>query len=243
MRVHVDPAGSWAVAVAAALNEWLGERAQPRLCLAAGTTPEPVYQRLAPVLVADATIFLLDEFGGLPADDPGRCAAMLRRGLLQRAAVPAGRFRAPDVDAPDLDAACRRYEGAIADGGLDLAVVGLGPNGHIGMNEPGSAADSVTRRVDLADTTRAASRRYGITRPPAWGVTMGMGTVLAAREIWLLVTGPHKRRILDRVLNGPVDPSVPATLLRTHPDVVCRVDDRAYRPREPDAADDPAPGG
>lgn len=244
MRVQVDPAGSWAASVATALNEWLAARARPRLCLAAGATPEPVYRRLAPALVADATIFLLDEFGGLPAGDPGRCAAMLRRGLLDRAAVPAGRFRFPDVDVTDLDAECRRYEHAILDGGLDLAVLGLGTNGHVGMNEPGSDVDTVTRVVHLTDATRTASSSYGVSEPPTWGITMGMRTLLAAGEVWLLVTGRRKREVLDRVLNGPIDPAVPATLLRDHPHVVFHVDDEAYRQVDPDPADpDDAAGG
>ena len=97
MRLHVEPVAPWGATVASSLDGWLGARARPRIGLATGMTVEPVYHRLAPVLVADATIFLLDEYGGLPVDGPGRCAAMLRRGLLDRVGVSDGRFRCPDL--------------------------------------------------------------------------------------------------------------------------------------------------
>jgi len=224
VRLHVEPVASWAATVASSLDGWLGARARPRIALATGTTVEPVYHRLAAVLVTDATIFLLDEYGGLPADDPGRCVAMLRRGLLDRVGVSDGRFRYPDVDASDLDGACDSYEARIADGGLDMVVLGLGVNGHVGLNEPGSGPDSVTRVVTLTEASRRASLHYGVARPPRWGITVGMRTILQAREIWLLVTGRHKRAVLDRVLHGPVTPDLPASLLRAHGRVTCWAD-------------------
>jgi glucosamine-6-phosphate deaminase len=232
VRLHVEPVASWAATVASSLDGWLGARARPRIALATGTTVEPVYHRLASVLVTDATIFLLDEYGGLPSDDPGRCAAMLRRGLLDRVGVSDGRFRSPDVDASDLDGACDSYEAHIADGGLDMVVLGLGVNGHVGLNEPGSGPDSVTRVVTLTEASRRASLHYGLAQAPTWGITVGMRTILTAREIWLLVTGRHNRAVLDRVLHGPVTPDLPASLLRAHGRVTCWADGDAHpRPR------------
>jgi 6-phosphogluconolactonase/glucosamine-6-phosphate isomerase/deaminase len=227
MHVSVEPADAWSTTVAAALNDWLSVRARPRLCLAVGSTPEPVYRKLAPALLSDATVFLVDEFGGLPVGDPGRCASTLWRGLLERARLPASRFLGPNVDAADIDAECGRYEQVITDGGLDLVVLGLGTNGHVGMNEPGSDADTATRVVQLAPETREAALRYGLATAPTWGITVGMRTLLAAREVWLLVTGRHKRAILHQVLTGAVDPSCPASLLRTHPNAWCWADDAA----------------
>jgi glucosamine-6-phosphate deaminase len=223
VRLHIEPVASWAATVASSLDGWLGARARPRIGLATGTTVEPVYSRLAPVLVADATIFLLDEYG-LPEGDPGRSAAMLRRGLLDRIGLSNGRFRCPDVDAADLDGACGSYEAAISDGGLDLVVLGLGVNGHVALNEPGSGPETVTRVVTLTAESRLAAQQYGAVEPPSWGITVGMRTLLQAREIWLLVTGRHKRAILDRVLHGPVTPDVPASLLRIHGGVTCWAD-------------------
>lgn len=224
VRVHIEPVATWAATVASSLDTWLGARARPRIGLATGTTVEPVYHRLAPLLVVDAMIFALDEYGGLPQDDPGRSAAMLRRDLLARVGTSNGRFRCPDVDATDLDEACDSYEASIADGGLDLVVLGLGVNGHVGLNEPGSGPDTVTRVVTLTEASRQASLQYGVAQAPSWGITIGMHTLLRAREIWLLVTGRHKRAVLDRVLHGPVTPDLPASLLRTHREVTCWAD-------------------
>lgn len=227
VRVHVEPAAAWAATVSSALHGWLGARAQPRLGLAIGTTVEPVYQRIAPALIADATVFLLGEYGGMAVDHPARWSTLLRRGLLGRVTSPRLRFRWPDVDAADLEKECERYDEEIAAGGLDLVVLGLGPNGHVGLNEPGSGVDTATRVVQLTAASQQASRQYGITDPPSWAITVGLATVLSAREIWLVVTGRRKRAILDRVLHGPVLPDVPASLLRTHANVTCWADDDA----------------
>jgi glucosamine-6-phosphate deaminase len=114
-----------------------------------------------------------------------------------------------------------------AAGGLDLVVLGLGANGHVGMNEPGSAADARTRVVELAPSTRDASIGYGATEPPTHGVTLGMATILAAREMWLLATGSRKRQVLSATLDGPLTPDVPASLLRRHPALRVIADDAA----------------
>src|SRR3989338_8515687 len=124
------------------------------------------------------------------------------------------------VDAPGLEAMCRAYEEAIARaGGLDLVMLGLGPNGHIASNEPGSAFDSPTRPVRLLPETA----RYILTDEVSQGavsdraVTLGIGTILRAREVVVLVSGAAKRGPLERLLDGPVTPEVPASALRLHP--------------------------
>jgi glucosamine-6-phosphate deaminase len=109
-------------------------------------------------------------------------------------------------------------------GGLDLTLLGLGGNGHIGLNEPGTTADSPTRVVRLAVSTKEAAGRYGSGQEPEWGMTLGMRSILDSQEIWLLVTGSHKTEILDQVLNGPIGPEVPASFLRTHPNIVVLAD-------------------
>jgi 6-phosphogluconolactonase/glucosamine-6-phosphate isomerase/deaminase len=155
-------------------------------------------------------IFLLDEFGGLPRHDPARCVGMLRRDL------PGAPFLAPDVDGEDPEAAAARYGRMIDDGGLDLAVVGLGRNGHLGMNEPGSSPLSETRVVDLARSTSTGALRYGATIEPRWGITVGLRQLMEARELWLVVTGGHKSDILRQALGDPIGPDLPATFLREH---------------------------
>ncbi|HKY49189.1 MAG TPA: glucosamine-6-phosphate deaminase [Acidimicrobiia bacterium] len=224
MRVEVLPASSWAEAVTAELIDRL-EPAGLRLCLATGATPLPVYARLPGDALATSTVFLLDEFGGLPAGHRGRCEMMLRNALLDR--VAAGEFHFPDVDAPDLDVECRRYRDLINEGGLDLAVLGLGMNGHLGLNEPGSTADQPTRVVELTAATREGARNYGADPPPTWGLAVGLMEILAAREVWLLVTGSSKADVLARVVNDEVTDRVPATLLRTHPNSIIWADEAA----------------
>ncbi len=179
--------------------------------------------------LARSEVILLDEFIGLPVGHPGRCESMLRRQLLDH--VEVGRFHRIDVDAPDLDTECIRVD-AIATGGIDLAVLGLGSNGHLGMNEPGSEPGDSTRVVELAKETREGLARYGIDLPIEHGVTVGMAQLLAANEVWLLVAGGKKREILRRVLEGPVGPECPASYLREHSNAIVWADEVAVGTRD-----------
>ena len=173
-----------------------------------------------------ATVFLLDEFD-LPASSPGRCDAMLERDLLSRLNQQPARVVAWDT-ALDLDAASRAMEADIEDGGLRLAIVGLGANGHVGTNEPGSPAESRCRAVQLDPSTAAGAMAYGAPTQPERAVTLGLGNLLAADEVWLLVTGSHKRDILQRALYRPISTSVPASILRRHRRLVVFADSDAH---------------
>lgn len=230
--VRVPTLDAWADTVAAQLLARLAARPALRLCLATGNTPVPVYDRCAAAVRAqtasfrDAEAFLLDEFGGVPRDAEGRCEQMLRRALIDHVDLPASRLHTIDTDAAELDAVCRGYDEAV--GTLDLTILGIGMNGHIGMNEPGSAADSLTRRVELAaETQQSATHYFGGRATPTWGITIGMGTVLRSREIWLLATGASKAAILERMLAGPVSTELPASLLREHPRSILFCDEAA----------------
>jgi glucosamine-6-phosphate deaminase len=142
----------------------------------------------------------------------------LSREFMDRAGIPAQNRASFNSDAPDTGAEAARMEQWIAQNGpVDVAVLGLGMNGHIGFNEPGSAFDSRTRLVTLTDESIKSNAAYwgGADRVPRSAFTLGLGTLAHAKEIVLLVNGKHKAAILDRVLNGPVTPDVPATFLRT----------------------------
>lgn len=173
-----------------------------------------------------STIFVLDEFG-LPAGTAARCDEMIRRDLLDLLPTQPGAVHALDIDAIDLEAECRRYETAVTEGGLALAMLGLGGNGHLGLNEPGSSSETVTRVVRLTPETGGHATSYGSDSAATWGVTLGIATLLAANELWLLVTGAHKAEILVRTLNDEIGPDVPATFLRTHPNVTVFADEEA----------------
>lgn len=227
-RVVIAAGDAWVDAVATALLDRLAAAPDLRMCLATGSTPLPVYDRAArsPESFAQASVLLLDEFGGLPADEPASCDCVLRDHLVDR--VPLAEYRSIDPDADDLAAELRSIDTWIDGGGIDLAVLGLGRNGHLGMNEPGSPPDGRTARVDLAPTTIEGAQRYFEGRAhPKWGVTVGLRDLLAAREVWVLATGAAKADIVVASVDRPATTDVPASLLRNHPECTWWLDDPA----------------
>lgn len=203
------------------------------MCLPTGGTPRPMYVEMGPAVAADrlsfstATIFLLDEFGGLPEGDPARCDLALQRDLLDHIDLPPERFHKFDTDAADLDAEVTDYRASVLAAGLDLTILGLGMNGHIGLNEPESTADSVTRRTLLHPETKASMLAYGGDSSTDWGLTLGIDEIMSSREVWLIVTGSAKARTVQEVLEGPITPDRPASLLRDHPNARALLDDAA----------------
>jgi glucosamine-6-phosphate deaminase len=233
VRLDVLPAAAWAERVAADLAARLRDVPRMRLCLPTGDTPAPVYARLAAMARAGAAPFAateivaLDEYLGLPPGHPARCDVRLRRELLDLLPEPPAAFHRIEADDPDPAAAAARIE-ATAARGLDLAILGLGMNGHVGLNEPGSFADAPTRVVRTSETTRrAAVERYGADPAPTAGITLGVARLLRAHEIWLLVTGERKAPILARALEEPEGPDCPATWLRRHPSLRVVADEPA----------------
>jgi glucosamine-6-phosphate deaminase len=202
------------------------------LGLPTGETPRGIYARLVKahrsgeVSFANAASFNLDEYLGLPPDHPASYHAYMREMLFRHVDIDPTRAHLPDGLATDATAEGLRYEQAIAEaGGIDLMVLGIGGNGHIGFNEPGSPFDSRTRPVRLTEATRAANAHSfpaGET-VPASAITMGIATILDSREILLVATGPAKAAALAAALHGPESPQCPASVLRRHPavTVVC----------------------
>jgi len=164
-----------------------------------------------------ASIFALDEFGGVGPDDPGRTSQMLSRQLIESIDLRPSAFHVLDPDSDDLLTHCMDYDKAIGPG-FDLVLLGIGPNGHIGMNEPGSPLDSPTRRVDLHDSTvQSAARYFAHQNVPRWGLIVGLKRLLEANEVWLLAKGSAKAEIVRHTLRGDIGRSNPASLLRHHP--------------------------
>lgn len=176
--------------------------------------------------LADATVYLLDEFG-LPEGSPGRCDTMIDQDLLSLLAERPGRLVTWDTSADDLDAMCESMAADAARAPLDLTIVGIGANGHVGLNEPGTAPSDPARRVELEQRTIDSAARYGADSPPEWGVTFGFPTLIASREVWLIATGAHKADIVRQALEGPITNAVPASLLRRHPALVVIADAEA----------------
>ena len=203
-------------ALAGHAADWIAGRirAKPELSVlvATGNTPMPTYARLAELVSAgelDAsgvTAVQLDEYLGLELGDGRSLRAWMERSFVQ----PLGISRVLPLDNPDTFTASLTQLG-----GLDLAILGLGPNGHLGFNEPPSPPDVPTRTLALSQASLESNRAYwGDLAVPTHAVTAGMDVILAARETLLLVSGVHKRDILARALHGPETPDVPASYLR-----------------------------
>jgi glucosamine-6-phosphate deaminase len=199
------------------------------LSLPTGRTPVEVYDGLSRLAARDrldfsrAVTFNLDEFVGLSPDDPRSYRAFMERHLFGRVGLPRRRAHVLDGSARDVTAECARFERTIeAAGGIGLALVGIGLNGHVGFNEPGPDLMAGTHRARLTTLTRRANAGpFGgdMRRVPREALTMGMGTILRARRIVLLATGGSKARVIRRAIEGPVTTWLPASFLQLHADV------------------------
>jgi glucosamine-6-phosphate isomerase len=221
--LRFDSDQSWAAGVATFWRDRLRLNPALRQCLASGNTPIPVYreivraQKLGQVTFLQSVVFSLDEFGGLRSEDPGSCRNMLKRDLIDPIDLPAKSFHFLDPDAADVALECSRYDQLIG-GGFDLVLLGIGLNGHLGMNEPGSSRYSLTHRTDLHQSTIHSSARY-LTHGdlPTWGCTVGLKQLFDAKEVWLIATGTAKADIVHRIVAGKVSEEVPGSLMREHP--------------------------
>ena len=169
------------------------------------------------------TTFNLDEYYGLPAEHPESYHAFMKRYLFSKVDIPAAQSHLMDGCAKDPAEECRRYDAAItAAGGLDLQVLGIGFDGHIGFNEPSDSFAVDCHLVQLDPSTLAANARFFGGDPakvPASALTMGLRCIMGARHILLLCNGPEKHAILKQAIGGPVRPEVPASILQLHPNV------------------------
>jgi glucosamine-6-phosphate deaminase len=193
------------------------------IALPTGTTPLIMFDILAAraargeVDFSGVHLYCLDEYVGVTPEDRVSLTRWLQDAFLQRVGVPADQVHPLPSTAADLAAAASEFDRAIAArGGLDLAVLGLGPNGHIGYNEPGSSADSRTRVITLTPESRSQATAYweGKAEIPDRAMTMGVGTLLESKQIVLLVTGEAKAEMLRRTLAEPMSADVPASWLR-----------------------------
>lgn len=192
------------------------------LLAATGNTPMGAYAELAHRQSSGALntsrlrVAQLDEYIGVGDDDPRSLYRWLETSLTGPLGVTAERLIRFSGNAQDPDADCAAFDAAVAAwGGIDLAVLGLGPNGHLGFNEPPSAADAPTRVLTLTPASLQSNAGYWGGLPvPSRAVTAGMKLILCSKRVLLLVSGAHKREILHRTLNEPVTPDLPASLLR-----------------------------
>jgi galactosamine-6-phosphate isomerase len=195
------------------------------LCVATGTSPKGVYARLAeharhePATFRELRILKLDEWLGLPPDDPGTCEAYIQQHVLKPLGVSPNRYFGFDAGAPDHERECKRVHLFTAELGVDLAILGIGANGHIGLNEPAASLPPFAHVTQLAPESVQHTMLTGAR--PTGGMTLGMAEILASDRILLIAPGHSKRPVIERLMRHELSTEVPASLLWLHPNVTC----------------------
>jgi glucosamine-6-phosphate deaminase len=234
--VIVPTAADAARVVADVVINLLGRRPEAVLGLATGTSPLGAYRllivehRAGRVSFAACRVVMLDEYVGLPPDHPEAYRAVIRRELTDHVDLAPDRLYGPDVWADDLPAACERYDRLLAElGGVDLQLLGIGSDGHVGFNEPGSSLRSRTRVKTLTKATRADNARFfaSAEEVPRHVVTQGLGTIGDARHVALIATGATKAEPVARAVEGPLAAVCPASVLQLHPHATVVLDEAA----------------
>jgi glucosamine-6-phosphate deaminase len=222
-----------------AIAALLGRKPDAVLGLATGSSPLAIYDELARrhgsglVSFREARGFTLDEYVGLPADHPQRYRNVIDEVFVSRVDFAPGAVQGPDGLAADIPAACSGYEAAIRDaGGVDLQILGIGTDGHIAFNEPGSSLGSRTRIKTLTRQTRLDNARFfggDVDAVPTHCLTQGLATILEAWHLILVATGRQKAEAVHQLVEGPVSALWPATVLQLHPHVTVLLDEAASR--------------
>ena len=235
MEIVVLPDGQAIGALGAdAIANLLQRKPDAVLGLATGSSPLAIYDELAARCAAGAVTlgrargFTLDEYVGLPADHPETYRNVIDKDFVLRVDFAPGVVQGPDGLAEDIPAACAGYEAAIARaGGVDLQILGIGTDGHIGFNEPGSSLASRTRIKTLTKQTRIDNARFfdgNLDAVPTHCLTQGLATIMSARHVVLVATGPGKAEAVHHLVEGPVSALWPATILQHHPHATVLLD-------------------
>ena len=221
-----------------ALSQQVNEKPSCVLGLATGSTPLGTYACLVEdakrgeVDLSQVTTFNLDEYRGLPDMHEQSYRYYMTKNLYEPLGLDLSHLHMPNASSPNPDTACEAYERAIQEaGGIDLQLLGIGRNGHIGFNEPSESFSLATHIVTLTDSTiQANSRLFDSDKDvPREAMTMGIGTIMGARRIVLIASGADKAEIVAQTLSGPVTPQVPASILQQHGNVTIIVDQEAAK--------------
>jgi glucosamine-6-phosphate deaminase len=199
--------------------------------VAAGNTPLELYRLIGErkLNLSHLNIFALDEYVGVPLDEPRNCANLLKRTVGEAWRIPPAQFHAISSLESDALRSVREHEALITKaGGLDLIVLGLGQNGHLGFNEPGSAEDSIGRLLDLEQISVEANRKWFEGKyAPSKGITVGLKTILSARHVLIQAYGEHKASAVNAMVQGKRSPQCPASFLQGHQDAHAFIDQAA----------------
>jgi len=213
------------------LCAWLAAPGVRNVMVAAGNTPLDLYARVAQrgLPLGHLQVFALDEYVGVPLEEPRNCANLMRRCVAEAWKIPPAQFFTVSSIENNALASVQEHEARIARaGGLDVIILGLGQNGHLGFNEPGSAENSAARVLDLDPISVEANRQWFHGKyAPDKGVTVGLATILSARRIIILAYGNHKTAAVKAMIEGPRGPACPASFLQGHPQAVAFLDPAA----------------
>lgn len=232
-----DHEDALATALASRLIDAIARNPRLVLGLPTGRTPLSLYRALRELTArshidwSSVRTFNLDEFAGLGGDDPGSYRAFMQAALFDHVPIDPDNIDMLDGRAPDLAAECRRYEAAIADaGGIDIQILGIGSNGHIGFNEPADELHAHTHIATLQRATLEANAMlFGgdLERVPKCALSMGMGTILAARQIVMIAIGAEKSDCVSGMINDLISTRLPASFLQVHPHATVMLDHAA----------------
>ncbi|SMX88602.1 glucosamine-6-phosphate deaminase [Brevibacterium linens] len=237
MEVVIADEYTLAELAADAIERLLRTEASPVLGLATGSSPLRIYDELTTrhknegLSFAHAQAFMLDEYVGIADDHPQRYRNVIDTEIATRVDFAEGAVHGPEGSADDLAAASADYERKIAEaGGIDLQILGIGSDGHIAFNEPGSSLASRTRVKSLTHQTRLDNARFfdgDVEQVPKLCLTQGLGTIMEAKHLVLVATGGNKAEAVHQMVEGPISAMWPATVLQMHPHVTVMLDDAA----------------
>lgn len=219
--------------VAARMIRLIQNKSNAVLGLATGSTMEPVYKQFIKEVsqknldLSELTTFNLDEYLGLGMEHPQSYHFYMRQHLFNRLAFSLDKTYLPDGLCNDVEKQCRTYSKMIVQaGGIDLQLLGIGTNGHIGFNEPGTDFTSRTHVVDLSERTRIDNGRFfdSMDQVPTQAITLGLQDIIEAKEIILLATGLNKAQVMADLYDSQVDESMPASIIKRHPNAMIIVD-------------------
>ncbi|WAC15020.1 6-phosphogluconolactonase [Dyadobacter pollutisoli] len=205
------------------------------ICLASGETPFLAYHLLPTLLLDEGvdhqqfTLIGLDEWVNIPSQNTGSCSYFLHTTLIGPLKLSLSQFKLFDGMAPDLQTECDSMDEFISKrGGIDLMVVGIGMNGHIGFNEPGVSTELYAHVIDLDDTTQTVGQKYFADKTTlGQGITLGLKHLQEANAAILMASGDRKAHIMKATLEGPIDPLIPSTIIRNHPNGLVMLDQKA----------------
>ena len=204
------------------------------LGLATGSSPIGLYERMVEdhkengTSYQEVTTFNLDEYCGLPRSHPESYYSFMNKNLFSGIDICSANIHIPE-DGDDKEAKCKEYDKLMEDFEIDLQVLGIGSNGHIGFNEPGASFDSNTNLVTLKESTRQDNARFfdSIDEVPTQAITMGIATIMKAKKILIIASGENKADAVSKMINGPITTDMPASVLQNHDDVVVIIDEKA----------------